>query len=339
MAHIQYNGTRISGQTRYVSLGQSLLLELWGPKKPAGGQYLMIASDSTAVTVEPGALVGGRNVQLYKFKGTAFSSHIKIEIIDGALVEGAKTYTRDNVVKPYISCDYVNLTVEPGGGKVIFGDYFDEVIPAIAAGIAEYNSSNSPQLIDKAGFLLVQTYSEQSPGVTGKPSKHGNRMFNVQALVAQGPNGKVGGTLPGQEEAGVTIRSLSQGEGATVETRKMLSSPTFYYDTQKRAVTHYLKILKQRYTGALTAITDPSGSFSRFADALQAAGYATHKAYAEDMKAIAGQVLRQANAWLDFELKALDHDIAVADLVESDGLKQERSRLTDFKLQLSRFKP
>ncbi|MBV8586148.1 MAG: hypothetical protein JO308_07670 [Verrucomicrobia bacterium] len=44
-------------------------------------------------------------------------------------------------------------------------------------------------------------------------------------------------------------------------------------------------------------ITDPTGSFGRFADALKAAGYATHEAYASDLKNSSNRVIREGKAW------------------------------------------
>jgi hypothetical protein len=277
------------------------------------------------------------NVRLYKLTAKAFSSQVRIDLVDGELSDGAGKYEVGNLQNPYIVCDTVFLTVVPAAGKIVWEEYFAEVIPAIASGLAEYNSSHAAKLVDKAGFLLVQTYNEQSPGVTGAPSKHGNRMFNVQALVTR-PGGKIV-VVPGQQEAGVSIKNLSQGEGATVESRRPLSSPTFCYDTPVRAVTHYLKILEQRYSGAYAVLTDPTGSFGRFADKLQAAGYATHQAYAADLKARAAGILREGKQWVDYELKALDHDIASsAHAFEAELLKGQRTLIADFLEQLKRFK-
>lgn len=337
MAHIQNRSVRISGQRTQIGLGQSMNLELWGPYRKTSGEFLLVTSDSSAVEVIPGSMDSVNNVRLYKLTAKAFSSQVEIDLVDGELSEGAGKYDVTNLKNPYIVCDTTFLTVVPAAGKIVWAEYFAEVIPAIASGLAEYNSSHATKLVDKAGFLLVQTYNEQSPGVTGAPSKHGNRMFNVQALVTRS-GGKMT-VVPGQEEAGVSIKNLSQGEGATVESRKSLSSPTFYYDTQVRAVTHYLKILQQRYPGAYAVLTDPTGSFSRFADALQAANYATHKAYAADLKSGAAGILREAKQWVDYELKTLDHDIASsAHASEAVSLKRQRTLMADFLEQLKRFK-
>jgi hypothetical protein len=337
MAHIQYNGTRISGKKRSIVSGQSMNLELWGPYTPTG-QYIVISSDPTAVEVTPGAVVPGKNLQLYKLTAKSFSLHVKIEIVAGELTDSSRGYSRNNLKGSGISCDYIYVSVQPDSTKIIFAEYFNEVIPAIASGLAEYNAANKPVLVDKAGFLLVQTYCEQSPGVTGAPSKHGNRMFNVQALVTRAGD-KITGTVPGQEEPGVTISSLSQGEGPTDATRKPLSSPTFYYESPVRAVIHYIKVLKARYTSAYRVITDPSGSFSQFADALQAGHFATDANYGGGLKDRANQVLGQAKKWLDYGLMAIDHEVAVSgSTMESDALKADRERLVDFQKQLSRFR-
>jgi hypothetical protein len=338
MAHIQHRGVRISGQRTQIGLGQSMNFELWGPYRKTSGKFLLVTSDWSAVEVIPGPMDSVNNVRLYKLTAKDFSSQVEIDLVDGELSNGAGKYDVANLKKPYIGCDTVFITVVPAAGKIVWAEYFAEVVPAIASGLAEYNSSHAAKLIDKAGFLLVQTYNEQSPGVTGAPSKHGNRMFNVQALVTWSGD-KITGVVPGQQEAGVSIKNLSQGEGATVDGRKMLSSPTFYYDTQVRAVTHYLKILEQRYQGVYAVITDPTGSFWRFADALQAAGYATHQAYAADLKGRADRIVREGKAWVDYELKSLDHDIASSGYAsEAESLKRQRALMADFLEQLKRFK-
>ena len=312
-------------------------LELWGPYRETSGEFLLISLDWSAVEVTPGSIDSVHNVRLYKLTAKGFSSQVLINLVDGELLDGAGKYDAANLKNPYTVCDTVFITVVPAAGQIVWAEYFGEVIPAIASGLAEYNSSHESKLVDKAGFLLVQTYNEQSPGVTGAPSKHGNRMFNVQALVTRS-GGKMT-VIPGQEEAGVSIRNLVQGEGATVESRKDLSSPTFYYDTQVRAVTHYLKILEQRYRGAYAVITDPTGSFGNFADALKAAGYATHEAYAKDLKESSNRVIREGKAWVDYELKAPDHDIASSvHASEAESLKRRRALLADFLEQLKRFK-
>ena len=339
MAHIQKGGVRISGRRNEIGLGQSLNLELWGPDRKTSGEFLLITSDWSAVEVVPSSMDSVNNVRLYRLTAKAFSSQVRIDLVDGELSDGAGKYDVGNLKNPYIVCDTVFLTVVPAAGKIVWEEYFAEVIPAIASGLAEYNSipSHEAKLVNKAGFLLVQTYNEQSPGVTGAPSKHGNRMFNVQALVTR-QDGKMEVGL-GQEEDGVSIKKLPQGEGATVESRRLLTSPTFYYNTQVRAVTHYLKILEQRYSRAYAVLKDRNGSFGRFADALQAAGYATHQAYAADLKARAAGILREGKQWVDYELKALDHDIASsAHAFEAELLKGKRTLIADFLEQLKRFK-
>jgi hypothetical protein len=337
MAHIQQRGVRISGQRTQIALGQSMNLELWGPYRETSGEFLLVTSDWSAVQVIPGSMDSVHNVRSYKLTAKEFSSQIEVDLIDGELLDDAGNYDAANLKNPYIACDRVFITVVPASGNIAWPDYFAEVIPAIASGLAEYNSSHAVQLVDKAGFLLVQTYNEQSPGKTGKPSKHGNRMFNVQALVTR-PKG-VMTVVPGQEEDGVTIRNLSQGEGPTDATRTDLTSPTFYYDTPVRAVTHYLKVLEHRYKPAYAVITDPTGSFGPFADALRAVGYATDKAYASKMKGTVAQVLGQGKAWTDYEVKGLDHDIASSvHASEAESLKRKRALLVDFLEQLKRFK-
>lgn len=314
-------------------------LELWGPwyKGPRDGEFLLITTDWSSITVEPGSVA--RNIRNYSLTGKSLSSGVKIEVVAGELIDPSQHYDIDNLKKPYTSCDSIRVAVVPEPSKVLWEDYYAEVIPAIAAGLAEYNDSHATKVTNKAGFLLVQTFCEQSPGATGKPSQHGNRMFNVQALMTWKDN-KMGPPVPGQEEPGASLKSLSQGEGATGATRTPLSSPTFYYESPKRAVTHYLKVLQQRYGAAYTAIIDGSGGFARFADALQAAKFATHQAYASDLKARADSVIRQGKAWLNYELGALDHDIASsAHDSERAELSKQRVRLADALDQLNNFKP
>ena len=185
MAHIQYGNVRISGQTKQIALGQSMNLELWGPYRQTSGEFLLVSLDWSAVEVTPGSMDSVHNVRLYKLTAKGFSSRVLINIVDGELLDGTGKYDAANLKSPYTVCDSAFITVMPAAGQVAWAEYFAEVIPAIASGLAEYNSSHASKLVDKAGFLLVQTYNEQSPGATGAPSKHGNRMFNVQALVTR----------------------------------------------------------------------------------------------------------------------------------------------------------
>lgn len=338
MAHFQYHGERFSYQRKPVVLGQSIPLELWGPYKQDGGEFLMVTSDWDAIQLAPKPVKD--NVRVYTATAKGLSSNVKIEIVAGELADKAQNPELGNLKKPYISCDEIHLWVVPDSGKVLWADYFDEVIPAIAAGLDEYNTSNPGGIVNKAGFLLVQTYHEQSPGDTKKPSVHGNRMFNVQALVSWKPNGQPGDPLPGQTtDAGVFLKSLSQGEGPSDASRKNKSSSTFYYDSPKTAVTHYLKVLQKRYSSAYTVLTDAGGSFGRFASALQNSHFATEEAYASKLNGIVDQVLGQAKTWLDCELNDIDHDIASsAHASEREALKKRRASMADFQDQVKQFK-
>ena len=98
-------------------------------------------------------------------------------------------------------------------GQVPFADYFQEVIPAIWTGLSTYNATNSPALANKAGFLLVQSYNEQSPGVTGRPSLNSNRMFNVQALVTRGANNRSRVLLRVRKKREFTLNNLRRAKG------------------------------------------------------------------------------------------------------------------------------
>jgi hypothetical protein len=335
MAHIQYNDVRVSGQTRDVALNKSMIVEVWGPWH-GEEEYLLVSSDPSVIDVTPMARLGWKNTHPYKVTAKAFGPTAQLTIVDGKLNDAGGSYSTGNLQANYAGGDWLKLNVQPSASNVLYADYFAEVIPAIIAGMEEF-SAGGTSFVSKGGFLLVQTYGEQSPSVTKKPSLNGNRMFNVQALVTRDGANKITGTVPGQEESGVTIKDLKQGEGRTNATRQMLSSPTFNYDTPKRAVTHYFKILKQRYMQAYGVITDANGSFAAFAGALQSAGYATDGAYAANLIGLSSQAISQARAWLQFRLQTIDHDDAVAGGATRESTA-ERARLARFLEELRKFK-
>jgi hypothetical protein len=337
MAHVQYNGTRVSGLTRDIPLGKAMVFEVWGPQYD-DGEYVLVSSDSSVVDVSQLDLLKPSNVRRYKAAANKFGPTVKLMVVAGKLSTGTDGFDLSNLQTGFVSGDWVKLNVQPNTGGGPFSDYFTEVIPAIADGLAEFNAAGTATLTNKAGFLLCQTYGEQSPGVTGKPSKNGNRLFNVQAEVTRDQANKITGVVPGQTAAGVTIVGLSQGEGATDATRKMLTSPTFNYDTPKRAVTHYFAVLKARYPSAYAELISPVGSFSKFVGALQSARYATDAAYATKMVSLSTQVLKQAKAWLEFRLQTIDHDCAVA-TGDVKALRAERAQLQNFRDELKKFKP
>ncbi len=186
-----------------------------------------------------------------------------------------------------------------------FTDYFDEVVPAVL----EAADSDPKVGIERALWLLIQAYGEQSPVVTGRPSKHHNRLFNEHAdVVREGK--KITGVVPGQESEGISIYDLPQNESPTRDKTDIKSSPTFGYDTPERSAHHHLKQLQRRWKPAWTALTNKPGSFDQFADALQAAGYARSKTYAADLKALQGQVRRDVKAWIKYRLPEMRAHVA-----------------------------
>jgi hypothetical protein len=131
----------------------------------------------------------------------------------------------------------------------VWANYYQEVIPSVLRALRDYNAQNTPQITKKAIFLIIQAYGEQSPGTAGLPSANHNRLFNAQAEVEDVKTNENGDIISfhvrdGQQEDGVTIQGLSQGEGETNETRVKKTSPTFYFDTAERSVTHTLKVLQ-----------------------------------------------------------------------------------------------
>src|SRR5262249_49387039 len=159
---------------------------------------------------------------------------------------------------------------------------------------------------NKAGFLLIQSYVEQSPVVTTKPSMNGNRMFNVQAKVVRDPRTKkILGVVPGQEEPGVTIVQLWQGGGPTGAPPVKKNSPTFHYVKPTRAVTQYFKVLRERYGHPYSILTSSDGSFGAFAAALESSKFAEEENYASKMTDRIDQVHIQANRWIDYRLQTL----------------------------------
>ena len=66
MAHIQYKGTRILGGRIGLISGKSLNLELWGPKKDDGGEYLLVSSDPSILKLERGDYLERRTFKSIK---------------------------------------------------------------------------------------------------------------------------------------------------------------------------------------------------------------------------------------------------------------------------------
>jgi hypothetical protein len=176
-------------------------------------------------------------------------------------------------------------------------DYFDEVVPAVLEAV----ESNEKVGLDRAMWLITQAYGEQSPGVTGPPSRHRNRLFNEQAAV-EWEGDKIKRVLPGQESEGVYLYNLKQNESPTRDKKDIKSSPTFGYDTPERAAHHHLEQLEARWGTAWQKLTQEKGSFEQFADGLKAAGYAKANDYATSLKAIKHQVQGQVRAWLKYRL-------------------------------------
>jgi hypothetical protein len=184
-------------------------------------------------------------------------------------------------------------------GPPAWTDYFDEVIPAVI----EAAESSDKVGLRRAMWLIVQAYGEQSPGVTGRPSGHHNRLFNEQADVTRDEKTKkITGVVPGQEREGVHLYNLKQNESPTRDKKKMLSSPTFGYDTPERAAHHHLEQLQSRWQGAWNALTAEQGSFADFAQKLKASGYAKAKDYDTALIGIEGQVRQQVGKWVQYRL-------------------------------------
>jgi hypothetical protein len=209
-----------------------------------------------------------------------------------------------------------------------FASWFQEVVPAVLRGLRDHNKSAGKTAIrGRPLFLVTQAWGEQSPGAVGLPSKpkNGNRLFNVHALpLTRDPDGTPHGIAPGQEEDGVSIQGLSQGEGETVETRVKKTSSTFVYSSTYRAVTHYLSLMPARYPEAYKTLTDPAGTMKEFFENLQKKGFAKHKAYPEDMVKFSGQMLPRLKDWLKYRVAELDAKIAPLEQYEK-GLDQTTS--------------
>ena len=194
----------------------------------------------------------------------------------------------------------------------LYADWFQAVVPAVRRAVADHNTGAAKAITGKAVFLVIQSYHEQQPGGKyGLPATHQNRLFNLQAEVTWSGN-KMSGVVPGQEQEGVTIGNLKQGEGPTDQTRVPLTSPTFYYDSPWRSAAHFLSSLARRYPAAYAVLTDPAGQFDAYAHALKRSKYATDAAYDTRLINIKGQVLRQLNGWLKYRLEVAGERVAAA---------------------------
>jgi hypothetical protein len=209
----------------------------------------------------------------------------------------------------------------------IFSDYFDAVVPAILEAVEQHGGLDQT----KALFLIMQSYGEQGPG-TGLPSQHHNRLFNEHAAVTRDNKNKITGVVPGQEEEGVHIYDLNQNESPTRDQQKMMTSPTFGYDTPTRATEHHLKLLEKRYGGAYQALTNPKASFEEYTAALKRAKYAEANDYDTYLNNLQHQVRSQVRAWLKFRIPQLEGQISD---IESDliinrlNLANWQERLTE----------
>jgi hypothetical protein len=179
----------------------------------------------------------------------------------------------------------------------LWTDYFDEVVPAVL----EAADSNKKVGLERAMWLIIQAYGEQSPGAVGPPSRHRNRLFNEQAAVEM-KDGKIKRVLPGQESEGVYLYNLPQNESPTRGKKDIKTSPTFGYDTPERAAHHHVEQLQARWGSAWNALTDEKGSFEGFARGLKTAGYAKAEDYDTALIALQGQVKRQVANWIKFRL-------------------------------------
>ncbi|WP_341679299.1 DUF4157 domain-containing protein [Niveibacterium sp. SC-1] len=178
----------------------------------------------------------------------------------------------------------------------LWTDYFDEVVPAVL----EAAEGNDKVGLQRAMWLIIQAYGEQSPGVVGPPSGHRNRLFNEQGAVTRDKNQKITGVVPGQESEGVYLYNLSQNEAPEKGKTDMKTSPTFGYDSPERASTHHLEQMQKRWTPAWDALTRDKGSFDEFAHALKRSGYAKADTYDTDLIAIQGQIRGQVLAWIKY---------------------------------------
>jgi len=187
----------------------------------------------------------------------------------------------------------------------LYTSWFDEVVP----GVLEAVEAEGALPLDRALWLVTQSYGEQSPlsvkpdGQVSHylPSEHRNRLFNEHADVMPDPadkNRKI--PVPGQEKEGVSIRTLPQNEfkdGKVVNA----PSPTFGYDTAARSAAHHIELLKARRMSVYTTLQTGS-SFTGFVERLAATKYATEPNYVAKLTAIEGQVRRQLTAWIRYRV-------------------------------------
>lgn len=323
MAHLQIRGKRMSGKKVSLLLGKTVDLEVWGPINALVSpphEYQVSSNDPNRVQLMAGSLNTSTNIRVYKATAKAFG------------ITTVKVHEGSQLI------DFVQVQVLPNPFNVPFASWYAEVIPGIMRALRAHAKKGVANIENKAGFFLSQAFSEQSPGAVGNPSDHGNRLFNIHALVTRNSANRITGVVPGQTEAGVNITNLSQGEGKTVETRVKLTSPTFVYDSTERAVTHYIKILENRYGGAFRVMTTPSTTFAQFAQALQDAKFATHANYAAELQSNSFQAIKSAQKWIAFQTHVLADELAkTTNYAHVSALKDELELLRDAKEQLKKF--
>ena len=287
-------------------------------------EYKVDSTDEDCITATADRWITSRNVRVYKVTAKAFGI-AKVVIHDGDLQDVNQWG------------DFVQVEVLPNPSDVPYASWYAEVVPGIMRGLRASAKSGGPTLENKAGFLLAQAFSEQSPS-KGDPSDHNNRLFNVQALVTW-DSARHMKVVPGQTETGVSLKDLSQGEGATDKTRVDRVSPTFVYDSPERAVTHYLKVMPKRYAGVYRVITTASATFAQFAQALQDAPFATDEEYAAKLRSNSFQAIKYAQKWVTFQMHVLADELAkTTDDARVNALKEELELLRDAQEQFKNFR-
>lgn len=214
--------------------------------------------------------------------------------------------------------------------KPIWSDYFAEAVPAI---VQVAKDKKIP--LKNAMYLVIQAYTEQSPGVVGVPSKreNGYRLFNAQPEakeIIKNAEGKIiKMTLKGgQESEGVEIKSRGQKEYIDGEVH-VGAGPIFEYDSALRSATHATDLFKTRYGGQIDKkLREEKSSLKDFTGTLKP--WATEPNYGEKVASMENQVVSQVKAWLPYRIATLESQIKELDVKIAD-IKQHLETLHEEK--------
>lgn len=186
--------------------------------------------------------------------------------------------------------------------------------------------------MDRAYFLIVQSYGEQAPNA-GIQQKNGRyRLFNEHApsnAIKDKKTGKIiklelkltDAEVKSHEARGIYIEGIKQGEEQVGKKEKQnLGSPTFTYKDQETATSHHIELLKKEWKVDLGA---KGLTFQKFISDLFTRGYATQGKSTPDkrdddydtlfIKKLEPQAKAELKMWVDQKISSLNQRIQLTE--------------------------